>query len=87
MPKPHLGIINVIFAALGRTESCPSKIMSVSCYSDEDSNSMPKRIKTNIPVVLSFLDADKQGIIQPHDDVLVVTLKIGGYDVKRVMVD
>ena len=87
MPKPHLGIINVIFAALGRTESCPSKIMSVSCYSDEDSNSMPKRIKTNIPVVLSFLDVDKQGTIQPHDDVLVVTLKIGGYDVKRVMVD
>ena len=25
--------------------------------------------------------------IQPHDDALVVTLKIGGYDVKRVMVD
>ena len=25
--------------------------------------------------------------IQPHDDALVVTLRIGGYDVKRVMVD
>nr|XP_023877869.1 uncharacterized protein LOC111990313 [Quercus suber] len=25
--------------------------------------------------------------IQPHNDALVVTLKIGGYDVKRVMVD
>ena len=86
-PKPHLGTINVIFAALGRTGSCPSKIMSVSCYSNEDSNSMPKRIKTNIPVVLSFLNADKQWTIQPHDDALVVTLRIGGYDVKRVMVD
>ena len=48
---------------------------------------MPKRIKTNVPLVLSFLDADKQGTIQPHDDALVVTLRIGGYDVKRVMVD
>ena len=25
--------------------------------------------------------------MQPHDDALVVTLRIGGYDVKRVMVD
>ncbi|XP_050248354.1 uncharacterized protein LOC126695580 [Quercus robur] len=27
------------------------------------------------------------GTIQPHDDALVVTLRIGGYDVRRVMVD
>ena len=48
---------------------------------------MPKRVKTNVPLVLSFSDADKQGTIQPHNDTLVVTLRIGGYDVKRVMVD
>ena len=33
------------------------------------------------------MDEDKVGNIEPHDDALVVTLKIGGYDVKRVMVD
>ena len=27
------------------------------------------------------------GTLQPHDDTLVVTLRIGGYDVKKVMVD
>ena len=48
---------------------------------------MPKRIKTNVPLVLSFSDVDKQGTIQPHDDVLVVTFRIGAYDVKRVMLD
>ena len=37
--------------------------------------------------MLSFLDADKQGTIQPRDDALMVTLRIEGYDVKRVMVD
>ena len=58
-PKPPLGTINVIFAALGRTRSCPSRIMSVSYYSDEDSNSMSKRVKMNVPLVLSFSDADK----------------------------
>ena len=55
-PRPLLGTVNVIFVALGRTGSCPSKIMSVFCYSDEDSNSMPKRVKTNVPLVLSFSD-------------------------------
>ena len=59
----------------------------MSSYSDDDPYSMPKRIKTNVPPVLSFSDADKLGTIQPHDDALVVTLRIGGYDVKRVMVD
>ena len=36
---------------------------------------------------MSFSDENKIGTIQPHDDALVVTLIIGGYDVKRVMVD
>ena len=48
---------------------------------------MSKRVKTNVPLVLSFSNADKQGTIQPYNDALVVTLRIGGYDVKRVMVD
>ena len=36
---------------------------------------------------MSFSNEDKMETIQPHDDALVVTLRIGGYDVKRVMVD
>ena len=87
VPRPPLGTINVIFAALGRTGSCPSRIMSVSCCSDEGSSLMPKRVKMNVPLVLSFLDEDKLETIQPHDDALVVTLRISGYDVKRVMID
>ena len=86
-PRPLLGTINVIFAAPRRTGSCLSRIMSVSCCSDEDFSLITKRVKMNFPLVLSFSDADKQGTIQPHDDALVVTLRIGGYDVKRVMID
>ena len=33
------------------------------------------------------MDEDKIGTIQPHGDALVVTLRIGGYDVKMVIVD
>ena len=61
--------------------------MSVARLSAEDSNSEPKRAKVSIQPALSFLDEDKVGTIQPHDDALMITLRIGGYDVKRVMVD
>ena len=39
------------------------------------------------PLVMGFSDKDKIGTIQPHDDALVITFRIWGYDVKRVMVD
>ena len=38
-------------------------------------------------LILGFSDEDKRGTIQPHDDALVVTLRIGGFDVRRVLVD
>ena len=81
------GTINVIFAALGRTGSCPSRVMSVSRYPAEESSSMPNKVKMSVPLVLGFSDEDKLGTIQPHDDALVFTLRIGGYDVKMVMID
>ena len=61
--------------------------MFVTQLSIEDSNSEPKRAKVSIQSALSFSNEDKVGTIQPHDDVLVVMLRIRGYDVKRVMVD
>ena len=48
---------------------------------------MPKRAKMGIPLVLGFSDEEKVGTIQPHDDALVVMLRIGGYEVKMVMID
>ena len=40
-----------------------------------------------VPLILGFSDEDMVGIIQPHEDALVVTLRIGRYNVRRVMVD
>ena len=76
--KPLLGTINVIFAALRRTGSCPSRIMSVTRLFVKDSNFGPKRAKVSIQSVLSFLDEDKVETIQSYDDALVITLRIGG---------
>ena len=47
----------------------------------------PKRAKLDRSLVMGFSDEDKIRTIQPHDDALVIVLRIGGYDVKRVMVD
>ena len=55
--------------------------------STKDNNSKPKRARIEIQSIMGFSDEDKIGTIQPHDDALVVTLRIGGYDVKRVLVD
>ena len=44
-----------------------------------------KRAKIQIQPTLGFLDEDKARTIQLHNDALVVTLRIGGFDVKRVL--
>ena len=85
--RPPLGTINIIFAALSRTGSCPSRIMSVARLSSGDTNQDPKRARVELPLVMGFSDEDKIGTIQPHDNALVITLRVEGYDMKRVMVD
>ena len=76
--RPLLGTINVIFAAPCRINSCPSRVMSVARFPTESNNSKPKRARIKIRPVLGFSNKDKIGIIQTHDDALVVTLRIGG---------
>ena len=80
-------MINIIFTALGRMGSCPSRVMSVARLPADDSSLKPKRPKVYPYPVLSFSEEDKIGTIQPHDDALVITLRIGGYNIKKVMVD
>ena len=84
---PPLETINVIFTALGRTRSFPSRVMSVVRLSANEDSSELKRARILTQSTLGFSDEDKAGTIQPHDDALVVTLRIGGYDVRRVLVD
>ncbi|XP_075665704.1 uncharacterized protein LOC142635435 [Castanea sativa] len=76
--RPPLSTINVIFASPGRTSSCPSRVMTINRSLFEDSNHKTKRARVAIQLALSFSENDKFGTIQPHDDALVVTLKIGG---------
>ena len=85
--RPLLGTINVIFAPPRRTGSYPSRVMSVARLSANEDRLEPKRARILIQPTLGFSDEDKAGTIQPHDNTLVVTLRIGGYDVRRMLVD
>ena len=85
--RPPTGTIHVILAAPGRTGSFPSRVLSVARLSAEDREREFKRSKKGSSLILGFSDEDKKGTIQPHDDALVVTLRIGGFDVRRVLVD
>ena len=55
--------------------------------SSEDTSHEPKRARFDQQLVMGFSDEDNIGTIQPHDDALVITLRIRGYDVRGVMVD
>ena len=85
--RPPLGTRNVILAAPSRTGAYPSGVMSIAKPHAEDSIHESKRGRMEVRPALSFSDEDKIGTYQPHDDALVVTLRIGGYDVRRVLVD
>ena len=41
----------------------------------------------NERMVISFDEADKEGIIYPHDDALVITLVIANYTTRQVLLD
>ena len=46
-----------------------------------------KKARVLEQLIIGFFEEDKLGMIQSHDDALVGTLQIVGFNVKRVMVD
>ena len=85
--RPPIGKINVILAASERTGSCPSRGMSVARLPTEHDDRESKKAKKIASPILGFSNDDKVRTTQPYDDALVVTLRIGRYDVRRVLVD
>ena len=80
---------NHVFKWLNKinTGSYPSRVMSVARLSTDEDGSEPKRARILTQPTLGFSDEDKAGTIQPHDDTLLVTFKIEGYDVRWVLVN
>ena len=83
-----MGVIEVIHVApekliVGRRKGV---LTVVSVEGNPDLQSPGKKMKFARELV-SFDDDDLEETIQPHDDALVVTARINGFLVKRVMID
>ncbi|XP_075665697.1 uncharacterized protein LOC142635425 [Castanea sativa] len=74
--RSHLGTISVILATPGRTDSQPSRMMSVAQPSTGDSPPNSKKARSKGQPALSFSEEHTIGTLQPHDDALVVSLRI-----------
>ena len=61
--RPPIGTINIIFAALGRMGSCPSRVMSVARLLADNSDLKSKRTKMYPHLVLSLFEEGKVGTI------------------------
>nr|XP_023895550.1 uncharacterized protein LOC112007440 [Quercus suber] len=85
---PPLRIIEVIHAPPRGLASATRKGV-VNVVTVEGSSDVPpagKKMKVaQEPIV--FGDNDLEGTAQPHDDALVVTARVGGFLVKRMMID
>jgi len=85
---PPVGIIEVIHVAsekliVGRRKGV---LIVVPVEGNLSLQSLGKKMKfAQEPV--SFDDDDLEGTIQPHDDALMVTARINGFLVKRVLID
>ncbi|XP_030958733.1 uncharacterized protein LOC115980642 [Quercus lobata] len=79
---PPLGVIEVIHAA-PRGTTAAKRVLTVACTGG-DSAEKKKKVEW---LTISFGEDDLEGTVQPHDDALVVTARIGGFLVKRVMID
>ena len=72
---------------MGVSLSSRRGILSVVTLPEAGATNRLKKRPRRISISITFGEASSEGTSQPHDDALVVTSRIGGFLVKRVMVD
>ena len=85
---PPLGVIEIIHSASRGTRVSNRRGVLVVVPVENCTGKQPSKKKlkfTGEPI--AFNDDDLEGMIQPHDDALVVTAWINGFIVKKVLID
>ncbi|KAK2965054.1 hypothetical protein RJ639_029535 [Escallonia herrerae] len=85
--EENAGTINTIsrgIAAGGSSGKARKAYAKEVCITSPPPN---KKLKTVPVATITFSDDDSKGIKTPHDDPLVITVKAGNFDVKRVLID
>ncbi len=93
VPKPKVpnGIIDVIHSharannlrSETRTAAHLREVFQVS----EGATPAPKRLRKEMMEEIIFTDHNLEGVQLPHSDALVVTMQIGSFNVKRILID
>ena len=85
---PPLGIVEVIHATFrGINLNSWRGVLSMVIPSKAEASNRPNKRPWRAFVRITFSEADLEGTSQLHEDALVLTSQIGGFLVKRVMVD
>ncbi|KAK3010023.1 hypothetical protein RJ639_010986 [Escallonia herrerae] len=85
--KENTGTINTIsggIAAGGSSGKARKAYAREVCVTSPPPN---KKLKKVPAATITFSDDDSKDIKTPHDDPLVITIKAGNFDVKRVLID
>ena len=86
LPSP-LGVLEVIQAAPRGTTITRRGVLTVALVENCSGDQPPEKKMKISRRPIAFDEEDLEGMIQSHDDALVVTARISGFLVKRVMVD
>ena len=70
-----------------KSQKSSSRVLAMALGSDPEQDSPTQKKGRWENDNIKFAGEDLEGTIQPHEDALVVTLRIGGFDVRRVMID
>ena len=85
---PPLGVIEVIYATSMGTLVTRRRGVLIVVLAESRRKEQPRRKRIKYAQEpIAFNDEDLEGTTQPHDDALVVTARINGFIVKRVLVD
>ncbi|XP_028080734.1 uncharacterized protein LOC114282281 [Camellia sinensis] len=90
LEAPLQGVVNVIHGIIESTRVCELHGMIKKAEHTREVLSVQpavKRGKTEEKNVLSFSSRDLEHIQTPHNDALVVTLRIRDFDVKHILID
>ena len=87
---PPQGVINVIHGVFEPERICELKgMLKTAEHLREVLSAQPtiKKGRTDPTNVISFSGRDLERIYCPHNEALVVTLRVNDYDVKRILLD
>uniref|UniRef100_A0A2N9IQL1 Reverse transcriptase domain-containing protein n=1 Tax=Fagus sylvatica TaxID=28930 RepID=A0A2N9IQL1_FAGSY len=90
-PKAPIGTIDVIHSHAQadnlRMETRAAAHLREVFQVSEGVTPAPKRLRKEMTEEIIFTDRDLEGVQLPHSDALVVTMQIGDFKVKRILID